>query len=154
MSANKTAPRGRPHARDLAHCLHDFLTPTLYKQAQAARTRAGGRQHPARWQTQSLLLVLLLRTYRCGDSQEERFQTAQAACILCRHKRRRPGQTVQGFHKALQRMPVAVLRVVAAGVRRRLQNLLALASDGFVVLGCDGSLLECPRRSWTPEPPL
>ena len=132
----------------MANCLRDFLTPTLYKQAQAARTRAGGRrQHPARWQTQPLLLVLVLLTYSCGDSQDERFQTAQAACILCRHKRRRPGQTLHGFHKALQRMPVAVLRLVAAGVRRRLQDLLALVTDGFLVLGCDGSLLECPRSA-------
>jgi hypothetical protein len=92
-------------------------------------------------------MVLILLTYSCGDSQEERFQTAQAACILCRDKRRRPGQTIQGFHKALQRMPVAVLHIVAAGVRRRLQELLALVSDGFIVLGCDGSLLECPRSA-------
>lgn len=148
MTTPTTTRPLRPHARSLAHCLRDFLTPSLYKQAQAARTRAGGRrQHPARWQTQPVLLILILMTYSCGDSQEERFQTAQAACILCRDKRRRPGQTLQGFHKALQRMPVAVLRVVAAGVRRRLQHLLSLATDGFVVLGCDGSLLECPRTA-------
>jgi hypothetical protein len=148
MSATNTARRLRPHARSLANCLRDFLSPTLYKQAQAVRTRAGGRhQHPARWQTQPLLLVLVLLTYSCGDSQDERFETAKAACTLCRDKRRRPGQTIQGFHKALQRLPVAVLQVVAAGVRRRLQHLLDLVTDGFVVLGCDGSLLECPRSA-------
>jgi hypothetical protein len=148
MTATTTTRRLRPQARSLAHGLRDFLTPTLYKQAQAARTRAGGRRkQPARWKTQPLVMVLILLTYSCGDSQEERFQTAQAACILCRDKRRRPGQTIQGFHKALQRMPVAVLHIVAAGVRRRLQELLALVSDGFIVLGCDGSLLECPRSA-------
>jgi hypothetical protein len=148
MSATNTDRRRRPHARSLLHSLRDFLTPTLYKQAQAVRTRAGSqRKHPARWQTQPLLLVLILMTYSCGDSQDERFQTAQAACIVCRHKRRRPGQTIQGFHKALQRMPTAVLRVVATGLRRRLQQRLSLTTDGFVVLGCDGSLLECPRTA-------
>lgn len=148
MSATHNPRRLRPRARLLPNGLRDFLTPALYKQAQAARTRGGRRcQQPARWKTQSLLLVLLLMTYSCGDSQEERFQTAQAACILCRHKRRRPGQTIQGFHKALQRLPVTVLRVVAAGVRGRLQQLLSLATEGFVVLGCDGSLLECPRSA-------
>lgn len=148
MSATHNSRTLRPQARFLPNGLRDFLSPALYKQAQAARTRGGRRcQQPARWKTQPLLLVLLLMTYSCGDSQEERFQTAQAACILCRHKRRRPGQTIQGFHKALQRLPVAVLRVVAAGIRGRLQQRLSLTTEGFVVLGCDGSLLECPRSA-------
>lgn len=148
MAATKTARRLRPQARSLADSLREFLTPALWKQAQAARTRAGRRtKHPARWQTQPLVLVLLLLSWSCGDSQAERFETAKAACSVCLDKRRRPGRTVQGFEKALARLPVAVLRVVAAGVRRRLQAVFDLAAEGFVVLGCDGSLLECPRTA-------
>jgi hypothetical protein len=148
MTTTKTAARLRPHARNLAGCLREFLTPALFKQAQTTRTQAGRRtKHPARWQTQPLLLVLLLLSWSCGDSQAERFETAKAACIVCLDKRRRPGRTVYGFEKALARLPVAVLRVVAAGLRRRLQAVFELAAEGFVVLGCDGSLLECPRTA-------
>lgn len=144
MAATTTTRSLRPHARSLAHGLGDFLTPTLDKQAQAARTRAGGRhQHPARWQTQPLLLVLVLLTYSCGDSQDERFQTAKAACTLCRPKRRRAGQTLQGFHKALQRLPVAVLQVVAAGVRRR----LGACPPGSLAPHLAGSRLDRGRSS-------
>jgi hypothetical protein len=93
------------------------------------------------------VLVLVLLTWSCGDSQAERFETAKAACAVCLTKRRRPGRTVQGFQKALARLPLAVLRAVAAGVRQRLQTLFDLAAEGFVVLGCDGSLLGCPRSA-------
>src|SRR5262249_5160695 len=63
----------------------------------------------------------------------------------CLSKRRRPGKSVKGFQKALAKLPMPVLRVLAAGVRQRLMALLDLSSDGFVVLGCDGSELQCPR---------
>jgi hypothetical protein len=148
MLATTTAGRRRPPARSLADSLREFLTPALWKQAQAARTRAGRRtRHPARWATQPLVLVLVLLTWSGGDSQAERFETAKAACAVCLRKRRRPGRTVQGFDKALARLPLAVLRGVAAGVRQRLQAAFDLVTDGFVVLGCDGSLLECPRSA-------
>jgi hypothetical protein len=148
MTTTKTTRRLRPAARSLAGCLREFLTPALWKQAQAARTQAGRRtKRPARWQTQPLVLVLLLVSWSCGDSQAERFETAKAACSVCLDKRRRPGRTLQGFEKALARLPLAVLRAVAAGVRRRLQAVFDLAAEGFVVLGCDGSLLACPRTA-------
>jgi len=65
-------------------------------------------------------------------------------------KRRRPGRSLQGFHKALARVPVPVLRVLASGVRKQMLRVLGrwLTTDGFIVLGGDGSRLRCPR---TPE---
>jgi hypothetical protein len=80
-------------------------------------------------------------TWCCGDSQPERFETAQAFVATCLPKRRRPGQTVHGFQKALAQLPLAALRAVAAGVCRRLAVLLDLQTEGFIVLGCDGSRL-------------
>jgi hypothetical protein len=92
-------------------------------------------------------MVLVLMTFACGDSQEERFECARAVVIALLPKRRRPGKTVQGFEKALTRLPMWALRRVAAAVRRRLPEVLARrwTTNGFVVLGCDGSRLECPR---------
>jgi DDE family transposase len=149
MSARPAAGRLRPHARSLTDCLREFLTPTVYKQAHQAYTagRRPGTRSADRWDVQPLVLTLILLTWCTGDSQAERFQTARAACVACLGRRRRPGQTVAGFHKALARLPHSVLRAVAAGVRQRLQALLDLRTEGFVVLGCDGSLLECPRSA-------
>lgn len=96
-----------------------------------------------------MVLVLLTLTWTCGDSFPERFETARAFAAVCLPKRRRPGQTVQGFQKALARLPMPVLHAVAAGVRQRLLALLSGSWTvfGFVPIGCDGTRLECPRTA-------
>src|SRR3984885_14220814 len=109
----KTKPRRlRPQARSFVDCLREFLTPALWKQAHAQRH---SQRLSSRWGTQPLILVLLLMTWCCGDSQPERFETAKSFCVALLPKRRRPGQTVQGFQKALAKLPTGVLRAVATG---------------------------------------
>jgi hypothetical protein len=122
--------------------LGEFLTPAIWKQAEQARQ---AKRRSRRWATQHLVLGLLVMTWCCGDSQAERFETAKGFVSVCLTKRRRPGKTVQGFQRALARLPIQVLRVIAAGVRRRLLTLLDLKCDGFIALGCDGSSMETPR---------
>ena len=134
--------RLRPHARSFLGSVREFLTPSIWRQAEQARRRS--RAAP-RWRTQPLVLTLLVMTWCCGDSQAERFETARGFTTVCLAKRRRPGRTVQGFQKALAQLPMPVLRAVAAGVRRRLGKLLDLTSEGWVVLGADGSAVACPR---------
>ena len=144
--AHKARRRSRRQpARSLGHCLQHFLSPQVFKQAQQARTHDGA----LRWSTHALAMVLLVMTWCTGDSQAERFETARAFYVATHQKRKRPGQAVQGFQKALARLPVACLRALAAGTRRRLGADLGddLVTDGFVALGCDGSRLECPRSA-------
>src|ERR1700676_1289018 len=117
MKTKTASRRLRPHARSFVDCLREFLTPALWKQAHSQRA---SKRRSSRWSTQPLVLVLLFMTWSCGDSQPERFETAKAFCVACLPRRRRPGQTVQGFQKALAQVPMAVLRVFAAGVRRTL----------------------------------
>ncbi len=128
--------------------LRQFLTPEVWKQAH--QSRAVSRRSP-RWRSQPLVLVLLVMTWCCGDSVPERFETAKAYCAVCLSKRRRPGKSVQGFQKALAKLPASVLRAVAKGVRQRLlvlfSNTAAWMDSGFVPLGADGSRLECPRAA-------
>ncbi len=135
----------RPPTRSFGQCLQHFLTPQVFKQAQQ------GRCHDAalRWSTHALTLVLLVMTWCAGDSQAERFETARAFYVATHQKRQRPGKTAQGFQKALARLPLACLRALAAGCRRRLPADLGddWVSDDFVAWGCDGSRLECPRSA-------
>lgn len=102
-----------------------------------------------RWQLQPLVLLLLLMTWVSGDSQAERFETARAFYVACPPHDKRPGKTLQGFEKALARLPTPILRALAAALRQTLgRPLLAwLNVGGFLPVGCDGSRLECPRSA-------
>ncbi len=126
--------------------LSQFLTPQLWKQVHQV-------WHPtqvaSRWTLQPLFWVLLTMTWCCGDSEGERFATARAFYVSCHQKRRRPGDSLQGFQMALARLPMRVLRALAAGLRQQLAqrwvDALRIGKGGYVPLACDGSRLECPR---------
>jgi len=130
--------------RSLGDALARFLTPQVWKQAHEAwHTRA-----KPRWALQPLVWVLLTMTWCSGQSQEERFATARGVYVACRQRSRRPGKTLAGFLIALGKLPMPVLRALAAGVRQIVGALwvesLRLAG-GWVPLACDGTRLECPR---------
>ncbi len=147
MSRNRQDRRPRPLPASFVSCLRHFLTPALWKQAH--QTHQAIPHRPQRWNLQPLLMVLLLMTWCTGDSQPERFETARAFYITLAPKRRRPGKTIQGFHHALARLPLSVLRAFALALRQHLRLLLedTLPVDGFIPLGVDGSRLRCPRTA-------
>ena len=136
--------RLRPNAKSFLGSIRQFLTPAVWKQAHQT---PGLKKRQCRWTLQPLVMVLALMTWSCGESQAERFEAAKAFCVMCRSKQKRPGQKVTGFLKALARLPMPVLRAVAAGVRQSIAVLLPLKVDGWIPLGCDGSRLRCPRTA-------
>jgi hypothetical protein len=121
-----------------------FLTPQVWKQAHQVHRP---KKTASRWDLQPLLLILLLMTWTTGNSENERFETARAFYVACHQHAQRPGKTLQGFQQALTKLPLPVLQALSAGVRRCLQQVFARywRSDGFLVMACDGSRLECPR---------
>jgi Transposase DDE domain len=126
--------------------VRQFLTPQVCKQARAAVPRH--RVHP-RWDLQPLLFIVLAMTWAAGDSQAEKFQTARGFYVASYRARKRPGKTLQGFQKALSRVPLRQFKALAAGVRDqvRLRFAQRLLVDGFEPMGCDGSRIECPRAA-------
>ena len=144
MASARKRKKQRRRNRKLGDCVRQFLTPAVWKQVQTGMLRPW---QASRWRIQPLVMTLILLTFACGDSQEERFECARAVVVALLPKRRRPGKTVHGFEKALVRLPMWLLRRVSTAVRRRLCEVLAhrWTTHGFVVLGCDGSRLECPR---------
>lgn len=136
----------RPQSTTFREALVTFLSPWAWRQAHQAWRSPHSR---CRWGVQPLVMVLLLMTWSAGDSEGERFESARAFYVACHPKGKRPGKTLQGFDRALARVPTPVLRALAAAVRqamgRRLLSLLQVG--GFVPVGCDGSRLECPRSA-------
>jgi Transposase DDE domain len=126
--------------------VRQFLTPQVCKQARQALPQH--RAHP-RWDLQPLLFIVLAMTWAAGDSQAEKFQTARGFYVASYHSRKRPGKTLQGFQKALARVPMRQFQALSAGVRDqiRLRFGKRLLVDGFEPMGCDGSRIECPRAT-------
>jgi hypothetical protein len=142
--SRKTATR-KPNRRQqsFVFCLRDFLTPSLFRQLY----RLVSKRRNRRWALQPLLFVMLCMTWCLGDSQPERLETARAFYVAVHPKRRRPGKTFQGFQKALEAVPCSLLRAVADLLRNHLLRRFGslLHTDGWFVLGCDGTRLRAPR---------
>jgi hypothetical protein len=133
--------------RSLIDYVRQFLTPVVWKQARQAVPR---RRALPRWDLQPLVLIMMAMTWAAGDSQPEKFETARGFYVACHQARKRPGTTLQGFQKALARVPMRQFRALAAGVRQEIRarsGTRLLLVDGFEPIGCDGSRLECPRTA-------
>jgi hypothetical protein len=132
--------------QSLLEYVRQFLTPQVWKQARHVVPRH--RAHP-RWDLQPLVLIVLAMTWAAGDSQAEKFQTARGFYVASYEARKRPGKTLQGFQKALARVPLRQFQALAAGVRDQIRLRFAqrLLVDGFEPMGCDGSRIECPRTA-------
>jgi hypothetical protein len=149
MSSKKRKGRGKAAPGTFVGCLRHFLTPALFRQAHQAHDGHKPRRD-CRWGLHALVLTLAVFTWAAGDSQEERFEAARAFYVgALAPKRKRPGETIEGFRAALARLPMSVLRLFAAGLRRALLLKLGpwLRDSGFIPIGCDGSPLACPRTA-------
>jgi hypothetical protein len=93
-----------------------------------------------------LLYILLLTTYCCGDSLPEKFEAARTFYVACCPKRKRPGWGFSGFEKAIAKVPMPVLRTLAAAIRRRAEAVFSgrWKVGGFIPFGCDGT-----RQAWS-----
>ena len=143
MANARTRARQRRRAKSLIGSMREFLTPTVFKQVRNVSNR---RKHP-RWDLHPLLYVLLLTTYCCGDSLPERFEAAKGFYVVCCPKRKRPGSCFTGFEKALAKLPMPVLRALAAGIRGRVETIFGprWKVGNFIPFGCDGTRQGCPR---------
>lgn len=138
--------RKQQQPQSLIECVRQFLTPQVWKQSRQAVPRR--RCYP-RWDLQPLLIILLAMTWAARDSQAEKFQTARSFYVVSYEARKRPGKTLQGFQKALGRVPLRQHKALSAGVRDQIRARFAerLLIDGFEPMGCDGSRVECLRST-------
>ena len=136
----------RTHCTTAIAALTQWLTPQVWKEAYQA---AGAKRSKMRWKLHPLVTVLALMTWTTGDSEAERFVTARAFYVARHQREKRPGQSFQGFQKALAKLPLPVLHALFAAIRRRLLFLYERywSNSGFVILACDGSRQECPRSA-------
>jgi hypothetical protein len=94
-----------------------------------------------------LFYILLLTTYCCGDSLPEKFEAARGFYVACYPKRKRPGASFTGFDKAVAKLPMPILRTLAAAIRGRVGTVFGdrWKVGNFIPFGCDGTRQACPR---------
>jgi hypothetical protein len=143
MARARKRARQRRRAKSLIGSMREFLTPAVFKQVRNASPR---RKSP-RWDLHPLLYTLLLMTWCCGDSLPEKFEVAKGFYVVCCPKRKRPGASFSGFEKALAKLPMPVLRALAAAIRGRVETIFGdrWKVGNFIPLGCDGTRQACPR---------
>ena len=136
----------RSHCTSSIAALTQWLTPQVWKEAHQAYPR---QARALRWKLHPLVTVLALMTWYSGDSEAERFAAARAFYVACHQREKRPGESFPGFLQALAKLPLPVVHALLTAVRRRLTWLLQQhwSSNGFIVMACDGSRLECPRSA-------
>lgn len=100
-----------------------------------------------RWTARLLSIVAVLTTWSAGPTLLDRFALARSAVLEMYPTRRRPGKSVEGFFKALVAWGPAVLQTLAQYWRSCVQQIAAghWLTDGWLVLGVDGSKFNCPR---------
>jgi hypothetical protein len=145
MASARKRARQRRRAKSLIGSMRKFLTPAVFKQVRNASKR---RKSP-RWETHPLIYVLLLMTWCCGDSLPEKFEMARGFYVVCCPKRKRPGTSFAGFEKAVAKLPMPLLRALAAALRGRIETIFGSRwkVGNFVPFGCDGTRLACPRTA-------
>lgn len=143
MAHARKRVRQRRRAKSLIGSMREFLTPAVFKQVRNAAKR---RKSP-RWDLHPLLWILLLTTYCAGDSLPEKFEAARGFYVVCCPKRKRPGKSFAGFEKAIAKLPMPVLRALAAGIRGRFPAVFRerWKVGNFIPFGCDGTRQNCPR---------
>jgi hypothetical protein len=143
MANARKRARQRRRSKSLIGSMREFLTPAVFKQVRNASKR---RKSP-RWNLHPLLYILLLTTYCCGDSLPEKFEAAKGFYVVCCPKRKRPGVSFTGFEKAVAKLPMPVLRALAAAIRGRVEAIFGdrWKVGNFIPLGCDGTRQACPR---------
>jgi hypothetical protein len=94
-----------------------------------------------------LLYILVLTTYCCGDSLPEKFEAAKTFYVASCPKRKRPGEHFSGFEKAIAKLPIPILRALAAALRGRIEVIFGKRwkVGNFIPFGCDGTRQACPR---------
>lgn len=143
MARARKHARQRRRAKSLMASMRNLLTGEVFKQVRNASKR---RKSP-RWDLHPLLWILLLMTYCSGDSLPEKFEAARGVYVVCCPKRKRPGKSFAGFEKAIAKLPMPILRTLAAGIRGQFQMIFRerWKVGNFIPFGCDGTRQNCPR---------
>ena len=102
-----------------------------------------------RWTPRLLVTVAVMMAWHSATTLREAFAASRESVVAMYATRRRPGKHLEGFLKTLQRHSGELPAIVTAGLRASLRRLAGnhWRWRDWVVLGVDGSRVNCPRTA-------
>ncbi len=106
-----------------------------------------GDDQRRRWTPRIIVTAAVLMAWHSATTLREAFAASRESVVAMYATRRRPGKHLEGFLKTLQRYSDELLAGVTAGLRASLRRLADKhwRWRDWVVLGVDGSRINCPR---------
>ncbi|MGC3996310.1 MAG: IS4 family transposase, partial [Anaeromyxobacter sp.] len=138
-----TAPGGASADQSYKRELHDAMSRFLPHHGLPLLSDDGR----VRWTARLLAIVAVLTTWSSGSTLLDRFALARTAAIAMYPTRKRPGDSVEGFFKALCNSGDAVLKTLCEHWRTCVRKVAGQhrLTDGWLAIGVDGSKINCPR---------
>ena len=139
MECSRTSTRCAAYSTQLRSAIRLFLP--------ATGLRLCSPDQRVRWSDRMLLIGLLLMVWHPAASFREAFSAMREQIIAMYPTRRRPGAHLEGFLKAWRTRSARLLKQLVIGLRSQTQQTAAAywRWRGWVVLGVDGSRINCPR---------
>ena len=102
-----------------------------------------------RWTGRLLAVAALVMVWDSEDLLRDAVASARRVVVTMYPSRRRPGRSLAGFMNALTRQSDALLAAVMASLRGAVPQVAGRhwRPHGWVVMGVDGSRVECPRTA-------
>jgi hypothetical protein len=100
-----------------------------------------------RWTARMLAMTMILMVWSGAATLLDRFNQARTAVTQMYPTRRRPGQSVEGFYKALDRCGQSLLATLCEYWRTCVRRVAGRywKVEGWLAFGVDGSKFDCPR---------
>lgn len=133
--ANDTSVKS--HRPDLLKAMSEFIVPCVF-----AALDTGGWA----WSAWMLVMGAILMAWDSTPSLTARFDSVRAT-LRQLYPKKPLGESYQGFIKGLMKHSPAMLSILTAHLRRRLQDLAGAhwLRQGWCAFAVDGSRVECPR---------
>ena len=131
----------RSYHRQLLHAIGKFLP------HRGLPLRREDRR--VRWTDRLLVAMAMLMAWQAAPTLKDAFEACWQVVTGMYPTRRRAGHTYEGFIKALQRQSGRLMPIVAAALREAVREVARCCwrIEGWVVMGVDGSRIDCPRTA-------
>jgi hypothetical protein len=130
-------------------CYHNDLLKAIRRYLPGRGLPLIEKDRRVRWTDRLLMVAAIVMSWCQASALADAFEAARDAVVSMYRSRRRPGKTLTGFLSALRQRSFALVEIVV----RTLRQAVVRVSGSYwrlgpwVLLGVDGSRVECPRTA-------